>query len=317
MWLLGSQEMSRRVAMIEGQISQLVASIKGHHEALDATAKLFRTSEIIDSFDKWNNDCWCSSVFGDGLIKLRLFTENNFNFVETVGVIAVARYIFELSLWLRLLGLDSRYGLVYYDQLIDTQLRYWKDYRSQLNREIILLNQFAEEESSLLKDKVAELGLISDEQKMQQAAISAHEIVAELIDRKAARQFSIYAEQAKINGYGFQSYMVEQNVLPEVEGSIASLEQEKTTFNATISEDIRGLIPRHWNWRKMAEKVNLTEEYDFIYTFSSKLLHATPASITTNQKNLEPEEMVVFLKYIDVKIRDLLELGQRHAQVTT
>lgn len=66
----------------------------------------------------------------------------------------------------------------------------------------------------------------------------------------------------------------------------------------------------------MAEKVSLTEEYDFIYTFSSKLLHATPASITTNQKNLELEEMLVFLKYINVKIRDLLELGQSRAQVT-
>ena len=302
--------------MIEDQISQLVTSIKGHHEALDATSKLFRTPEIMDSFDKWNYDCWRSSIFGDSLIKLRLFTENNFNFVETVGVISVARYIFELSLWLRLLDLDSRYGLVYYEQLIDTQLRYWKDYRSQLNREISLLNQFSEEESSLLNDKMAELNLISDEHKMQLAAISTPRIVAELIDRKAARQFSIYAEQAKINGYGFQAYMVKQQALPEVEGSIASLEQEKTTFNATISEDILGLIPSRWNWRQMAEKVNLTEEYDFIYTFSSKLLHATPASITTNQKNLELEELLVFLKYIDVKIRDLLELCQSHAQVT-
>ena len=305
--------MSKGVAMIEDQISELLTSIKGHQEDLDATAKLFRTPELMDSFDKWNSDCWRGSVFGNGLIKLRLFTENNFNFVETVGVISVARYIFELSLWLRLLDLDSRYGLVYYEKLIDTQLRYWKDYRSQLKREISLLNQFAEEESSLLNDKMAELSLISDEQKKQQAAISTHKIVAELIDKKAARKFSIYAEQAKVNGYGFQSYMVKNQALPEVESSIASLEQEKATFNDTISEDIRDFIPSRWNWRQMAEKVSLTEEYDFIYTFSSKLLHATPASITTNQKNLELEEMRIFLKYIDVKIRDLLELGQSHA----
>lgn len=302
--------------MIEGQISQLVASIKGHNEALDVTAKLFRTPEIVDSFDKWNCDCWRGSVFGDGLVKLRLFSENNFHFVETVGVISVSRYIFELNVWLRLLDLDPRYGLVYYGQLIDTQLRYWKDYRSQLNREVSLLNQFAEEESSLLSAKMAELDLISDGQEKQQAAMSVPKLVAELIDRKAARQFSIYAEQAKINGYGFQAYMVEQKALPEIEDSIAGLEQEKTTFNTTISEDIRDLIPKRWNWRQMADKVSLAEEYDFIYTFSSKLLHATPASITTNQKNLELEEMVVFLKYIDVKIRDLLELAQSHGQAT-
>lgn len=310
---LDSQEISEEVAMIEYQISKLVDSIKGHQEDLDATAKIFRTPEIMDSFDKWNYDCWRSSVFGDGLIKLRIFTENNFNFVETVGVISVARYIFELSLWLRLLDLDSRYGLVYYEQLINTQLRYWKDYRSQLNREIALLNQFAEEESSLLNDKMGELRLISDEKKKQEAAIAAPKIVAETIDRKASRQFSIYAEQAKTNGYRFQAYLVGKKALPEVEGYIASLEEEKATFDDTISEDIRNLIPRRWNWRHMAEIVSLAEEYDFIYTFSSKLLHATPASITTNQKNLELEEMLVFLKYIDVKIRDLLELGQSRA----
>jgi hypothetical protein len=311
--------MSKGVVMIENQINQLVASIVGHHETLDATAKLFRTPEKIGPFDKWSGYCWRSSVFSDGLIKLRLFTENNFNCVETIGVISVSRYIFELCVWLRLLDLDARYGLVYYEQLIDTQLRYWKDYHSQLNREIRLLNQFEKEESTLLHDKIAELNLISGDQekKKMEAAISGTKLVAELIDRKAARQFSIYAEQAKTNGYGYQAFLVKQKCLPKVEDSIASLEKEKATFDANIPEDIKALIPKRWNWRQMAEKVNMTEEYDFIYTFSSKLLHATPASITTNHKNLELEEMVIFLKYIDVKIRDLLELGQSHVKVTS
>src|SRR5690606_33043132 len=129
-------------------------------------------------------------------------------------------------------------------------------------------------------------------------------LVGESIDRKAARHFSIYADQAKTNGYGFQAYIVEQQALPQIDASIADLEGEKATFDTSISVDIRNLIPGRWNWRQMAEKVDLVEEYDFIYTFSSKLLHATPASITTNQKNLEQQEMVVFLKYIDIKVRD-------------
>mgnify|MGYP003604510971 FL=1 len=62
----------------------------------------------------------------------------------------------------------------------------------------------------------------------------------------------------------------------------------------------------------MAETVDLLAEYDFIYAFTSKLRHATPASITTDQKNLEPAEMVVFLRYIDVKIQDILDLAGRY-----
>jgi hypothetical protein len=62
----------------------------------------------------------------------------------------------------------------------------------------------------------------------------------------------------------------------------------------------------------MAERVDLTDEYDYLYTFASKLLHATPASITTDHKNLEPSELVVFLKYISVKLVDLVENAQMY-----
>ena len=111
----------------EKQVTQLVESIKKQHTALDAEAKRLRTSEIIDRFDKWNHNSWCLSVTGDCLVRLRLFTEQNFNFIETMGVLAVARYIFELRVWIKLFKLDTRYGLVYYAQLLETQHRYWKD----------------------------------------------------------------------------------------------------------------------------------------------------------------------------------------------
>ncbi len=52
-------------------------------------------------------------------------------------------------------------------------------------------------------------------------------------------------------------------------------------------------------------------QYNFIYTYASKLLHATPASLTTNQKNLEPEEMRVFLKYVYVRLVDIIETGEQ------
>lgn len=53
----------------------------------------------------------------------------------------------------------------------------------------------------------------------------------------------------------------------------------------------------------------MKDEYDFIYAYASRLLHATPASLTTNQKNLEPDEMRVFLKYIRVRLFDEIEMA--------
>ena len=63
----------------------------------------------------------------------------------------------------------------------------------------------------------------------------------------------------------------------------------------------------------MAKKVDLGDEYEYIYSYTSKLLHATPSSITTNQKNLELSEINIFLKYVRVKINDILSLAKQYS----
>lgn len=301
---------------IEEQINALVTSIKNQSTALNAEVNRLRTPEIISDFDKNNYNSWCLSVIGDCLIKLRLFTEQNFNFIETMGVISVARYIFELSVWLRLFKIEPRYGLVYYSQLIETQRRYWKDLRMQLDREILLLKKFEQKEKDLIRAAMSHIGNSSDHERQLQAAHTDLLVIADSIDVQAARHFSIYADQAKVNGYGFQVYLVEKKVMPEIDKSLTVIDSEKTAFDSTVTQDVKDLIPNQWRWRQMAEKVGMADEYDFIYTFSSKLLHATPASITTNQKNLELSELTIFLKFIYVKIRDVLELAGKYPAKT-
>ena len=48
-----------------------------------------------------------------------------------------------------------------------------------------------------------------------------------------------------------------------------------------------------------------------LLTSSGGLLHATPVSLTTNQKLLEPEEMHLFLEYIYVSILDIVDLAKQ------
>jgi len=42
----------------------------------------------------------------------------NFDFVETIRIPAVTRYLFELTVGLKLLQMDHRCGLVYYRELL-------------------------------------------------------------------------------------------------------------------------------------------------------------------------------------------------------
>lgn len=297
---------------VELLIEKFVNSIKDKRSALNEEACRLRTPKIIDQFDKKNQDAWCLAIMGDSLVKLRLFTEQNFNFIETMGIISVTRYIFEVSIWLKLLDKNPLYGLVYYSQLLETQKRYWQDYEAQIKREIKLLQDFGNDETVLLSNGIKKMILMNDGEKKQQDAKSLGNKIAQDIDNKAARHFSIYTDQAKINGYAYQSHLVEMEELPQIQKAIRELAEEKKEFDITTSKSVLDLIPKKWNWKVMANKVDMENEYNFIYTFSSKLLHATPASITTNHKNLELTEILIFLKFIDTKLMDILDLSRKY-----
>lgn len=291
---------------------QLIHSIRSRRSSLDAVAQRLRTPEIQDAFNKWDHNSWCRSVAGDSLVRLRLFTEQNFNLVETMGVIAVARYIFELSVWLYLFKLDPRYGLVYFNQLLDTQQRYFQAMRAQLAREVVLLKSFSNREKESQEKALENIKGFSSSDTHKQALLSTLKSISDAIDAEASRRFSIYAKDAQTNGYGFQAYLVETKAIPQVEQALAEIALERNRFDTTVPQDVKDLIPRRWQWRQIAEIVGLTDEYDYIYSFASKLLHATPASITTDQKNLALGEMQVFLKYIDVKMADVEILAQEY-----
>ena len=293
------------------KIGSLVGSIKTHRTDVDAEACRLRAPEIIASFDKRSQRSWCLAVMGDSLVRVRLFLEQNFNFVETMGIVAVSRYLFELSVWLHLFEHDERYGLVYYGQLLETQQKYFSDCLAQLHREIEMLRAFDKREQEAQSEVMGQAGPLEDTGCRLRS-------IAEMIDVEAARGFSLYAEQAKINGYGFQAHLVEKKAVAEVEATLSALRAERADFDATVLPAINDLAltkdgkKKRWEWKEMAKRVGLLPEYDFLYAFASKLLHATPASITTDHKNLEPAEFVVFLKYIDVKTTELVDFARRY-----
>ncbi|SRR5258706_1976124 len=293
-------------------VEKLIHSIRSRGSGLDALAHRLRAPDIQARFNKWDHNSWCLSVAGDAVVRIRLFTEQNFNFVETMGVIAVARYIFELSVWLHLFKLDPRYGLVYFDQLIDTQKRYFQDEKAQLEREVAFLKSFGEREKEAREMAIKDTSALPLDDARRQACASTLNSISDAIDAEASRRFSIYANDARINGYGFQAHLVETKTIPRVEKALGDVSLERAMFDRTVPQDVKDLIPGRWQWKQMSQKVNLTDEYEYIYSFASKLLHATPASITTDGKLLELPEMQIFLKYIDVKIADVVILVQQY-----
>lgn len=293
------------------RIEEYVQSIVALGTTFDRLSRPFRTEtdpQLEDEPDTLSADYWRRNAYGNALIRLRLFAENNFQFVETIGLLAVARYVFELSVWLRLFERDARYCLIYYRELLGTQLRYYEDTVTQLQREVQLLRQFEELDNPTFPAAVGNDG------ELQSAADFGSAIRAAMnrVDAEASRHFLLYLDDAQVNGYGFQAHLVEKRVIPPVQGAVAELEKTRADFEVRAPENVRTFAKGKWNWRERSKEAGIAHEHDYIYAYASKLLHATPASLTTNQKHLEGSEIILFLRYIYVKMLEIIDLA--HAQ---
>jgi len=290
---------------IASQIDDLVTKVRALQPRFDDASATYRKDTPQLQSAKFDPSFWCTNAYGNGLIRIRQFIEQNFVYVETMGLLAVTRYIIELSIWLNLFRVDRRYGLVYYRVLLDTQHRFFVATERHILREIALLKDLDVTDSQAVEAMIQEYKVSPEKQGDPQEMMRRAEKVA---DEKAARKFSIYADQAKTHGYGFQAHLVETKALPDVRQRIDALNSEIDLFDRTVPAEIRDLVPKKWNWREMAKKVGMDAEYDYVYSYVSKLLHATPASLTTDQKNLEVDEIYILLRYIHVKMLDILDL---------
>lgn len=300
-------------------LATLVADIMNLKPSFDSLIEEFRN--VVGRAEKLEPDSvkrstrfWVFVAFADALVRLRLFVEQNFRHIEPMGLLAVTRYTFELTVWLKRLHGDPRYGLVYYYVLVAKQLAYHIDLHSQLNREIDFLRRIDQQEKQLLNQRAEELMGLPDQEAQRVAAATLTGDVLREIDQRAAREFSLYAEQARTNGYSFQAYLVEKKVLPQVAQAITDLKKELDSLDNNLPQEVRALLPKNWGkdwkWKDEARAVGMEHEFDFIYTYTSRLLHATPPSLTTDQKNLEPDEVRMFMRYIHVRLLDAMQMAK-------
>ena len=130
---------------------------------------------------------WSLVAYMDGLIRLRLMIEQNFQFVETLGVLAITRYVFELSVWMRSLSHDNNYGLTYYFQIMQKQIKYYQDLIKKANSEIGLLKLIDEEESARIKALALEHPSNSDSSNLKLVQ-DRFALIQKETDRKARRE---------------------------------------------------------------------------------------------------------------------------------
>jgi hypothetical protein len=244
-------------------------------------------------------------VYQHLLVKFRLIIENNFRFVETLSLLATVHYVFEALVWLRVLREDGRYGLVAHHQLGSASAQQAKEQKRKMEDEIHFYEKLAKDEEAAMREEMAK------SRNAGQDLGKRFRLISEEVDRRARRAFNLYADQAKINGYSFQAFLLREKGLPQVEERIAIVVKEQADLERRVPGNTRPLTRHRWNWKAQAESVGMGKQYEFIYSHTSRMLHATPFSFAGNQKNLEFEEVHMFLEYLYVSLLDSVETAEK------
>ena len=154
---------------IKAEIGNVIQKIRNLHSDYERAIDIYRyavnrSEESLDDKKlRSSGQYWVTVAFLNSLIKLRLIVEQNFNYIESLGLLATSRYIFELLVWLRLLKSNSVYGLVYYVDLLRKQKNHYNDLQVHLKKEMSFFNDMDQQEGDLIRDKVAALSEIADE----------------------------------------------------------------------------------------------------------------------------------------------------------
>ena len=202
---------------------------------------------------------------------------------------------------------------------MEKQIRYYEDYVKKMQGEVALLKRLGEEEGAEIKSMARAQVATSGKGTVKAESELLKKIQSET-DRKARRNFCMYADQAKTNGHSFQAALIEKQLLPKLNEQLEGCKRARVKRIASLNEKPPvgtnwDKQDQPWKWKEQAALAGMSDQYDFIYSFTSRLLHATPVSLTTNQKLLEPEEMHMFLEYIYVSILDIVDLAKNIVEV--
>lgn len=290
------------------RVKKIVGEIIGLHERVERTIEALRANcdaanAALDDENCYGDpEYWRLVAFSDGMIKLRLIIEQNFNYIETFVILGITRYVLELLIWFKLLSNDPTYSFMYIKQLTTDKRDHAREHLNKVRNEIKLFKELEKEEAKNIEN-IAIRGTTAISPDVILQTMNA---VSEDIDRTARRRFSLYAEDAKTNGFGFQAYLLENKIVPKLEREIDELQAFKAKAISQMPSSAHAHKP--WKWKEQAANAGLSEQFEFVYAYTSRLLHATPTSMTTNQKNLELNEIVIFLDFIYISFLDAIEM---------
>ncbi len=274
-------------------------------------------------------------ILAYSILRLRHFIEHNLinnSYIETMATLAVCRYTFELVVWLKLMEKDRRLALLFIRESIKGRIDNLRENISLLGNEKSFYISQADTESKLHQQAVEEIKATdASPQEMGKAIALRVEQISDYLDKALDSKLLRYYGEIAENGYGYVANFIETKALPELHNQKDGAERQLRDFDeewgGTLKQlnvdlqnefnDLHGKPKKveKMNWKEKAQIVSMHTDYDFIYSYTSRLLHATPSSLLTLQQNLRQDEFLMFWRYIQIQFRWIADVTSRASSV--
>lgn len=295
-----------RVAAVAAEIQDLASTIAGLTQRVRAVMVEPQIA-ALEGRERAETLLPCE-IGAEALGRCQILVKNNVVVLETLGVISLTRYVFELLVWLRTIQTTPLKSL----RFLMLSLKDGEDHTSQhiahLEAEAQFLDMIAERDDPI--PGMVALQEEHGENLTAEIVRNAEKARMDVIDFEARRHFIAYAADAKVNGYGFQAHMIRKKAVAAAQADLENKRQVRRDFVDRFGQsliDEAGGVSK-WNWFDSAKAVGMDPEYQYIYRYTSRLLHATPMSFYTTSKNLELTEMRLFLEYVYVRLLDIIDV---------
>jgi len=289
------------MALIEGRSPQARSSAEGRLWALEASS---------DDDARHSPHAWILRAHIRFLDRLdRLFAAPSEP--GTFELLALTRHLFESLVWARIFNRDHGYGLVFYRHLVDDQIKSQKQLIEKLEAETKVFEYF-EQLETLANEETVNAALAnpdSDLAAIQGAQAEFHRRQA-AFDVEVRRGFALYGDQVQRNGFAYQVHLLQKKILPQHsthrDELIARRAEVDAVLAGLVSAECQSRAAARWNWSDTSALVGMKTQYAYLYSLTSRLLHATPLNIATEHE-LSESERIILHEYVFVAVGDVLD----------
>ncbi|MGH1286541.1 hypothetical protein [Bacillus toyonensis] len=161
--------------------------------------------------------------------------------------------------------------------------------------------------------------------KIREASSKMKEKVFSEMNEKAYEHINLFFEDFENNGFGFQKYLLETQLLPRYEEELRNTEIKLQEIAKNLSQSVYmsqffsfyGKPEKVWKeledkekgkfrpWKQKAITVGLGDEHEAIYELTSKLLHCVSYSLFTS-KFLAGEELLLIYRQLSQYLKKII-----------